>query len=43
MQIGMTATYLALIRAGRRTLEQVPETLREAVKEALADENADED
>lgn len=42
MQSAIVKTYVTLIQAGRRTLEQVPGTIREAVKEALADEDTDE-
>lgn len=31
----MTQVYVALIRAGRRTLDQVPANLRDAVEAAL--------
>lgn len=43
MQTGMIKTYETLVRAGRRTLESVPETLRRAVKEALDEEDVEKD
>lgn len=35
----MAKIYAALIRKGLKTIEDVPEGLREAVKALLADEN----
>ena len=32
----MAAIYAALIRKGKKTIEDVPETLRDAVREILA-------
>lgn len=36
MSNAIIAVYVALIRAGRRTLESVPETIRDDVAAALA-------
>lgn len=34
----MVKVYVSLIKKGLRTLEQVPENIREAVRQALEDE-----
>lgn len=34
----MVAIYVALIKKGKKTIEDVPETLREEVRKALGDE-----
>ena len=34
----MVLTYVKLIRAGRRVLDEVPERIRDEVREALAEE-----
>lgn len=38
----MVELYVKLIKAGRRTIDQVPEQIREQVKKALEDKGAEE-
>lgn len=37
----MVELYVKLIEAGRRTIDQVPEQIREQVKKALEDKGAE--